>query len=115
MFHYSKQFGVKYIESIIKNIHKIDSEPLTRVYNQLLVYMNACNQKRNDYIEDKISGNYIQDIKKISYLDFIKEEDLKKLRNEYLHWSVDYGGFVNGQNVSGVLPAFKRKRTIQDG
>ena len=115
MFHYSKQFGVKYKEIFIEKNHKIEGEPLTTIYNQLLVYMNACNQKRNDYIEGKISGNYIQDIKKMSYLDFIKEEDLKKLRNGYLHWSVDYGGFVNGQNVSGVLPASKRKRTIQDG
>ncbi|EKB62065.1 T6SS phospholipase effector Tle1-like catalytic domain-containing protein [Bergeyella zoohelcum] len=114
MFHYSKQFGIKYLETIIKNTHNIVGT-LVPIYNQLLTYTNACNQKRNDYVKGRISGNYIIDMKTINYLDFIKEEDLKKLRNEYLHWSVGYGELVNGENVSGVLPASQRKRKIQNG
>lgn len=117
MFHYSKQeiFGVKYMEDIISKMHKIEGD-LSTIYNQLLNYMNACNQKRNDFVAGKISGNYIDDIKHIHYQNFITEENLKLLRNQYLHWSVKYGDLVvNGENASGVLPASQRKRTIQDG
>ncbi|MFV0532008.1 MAG: hypothetical protein ACK5MD_11315 [Flavobacteriales bacterium] len=43
------------------------------------------------------------------------EDLLKKLRNQYLHWSVEYGSLVNGERTSGVLPASQRKRNIQAG
>ncbi|MFV0532010.1 MAG: phospholipase effector Tle1 domain-containing protein [Flavobacteriales bacterium] len=115
MFHYSKQFEVKYLENRIKKEHKIIGGILERVHSQLINYMNACNQKRNEYVEGKTKGNYVQDIKAIRYQDFMDEDLLKKLRNQYLHWSVEYGSLVNGERTSGVLPASQRKRNIQAG
>lgn len=116
MFHYSKQFQVKYMEDVISRMHAVTGDTLSTSYSQLLGYMNACNQKRNDYVEGRTVGNYIEDIKNIRYEDYIEEESLKRLRNQYLHWSVEYGDlFVNGENVSGALPVSQRKRTIQHG
>lgn len=64
----------------------------------------------------------MDEIKGISYLDYIQEEDLKKLRKEYLHWSVKtnkMGLNIKGQkhdpSVEGAIAAKYRKRHIQDG
>ena len=117
MYHYSKQgdSGVKYLDDRISKKLEIN-ELLSSIYIELLNYITVCNKKRNDYITKKTSGNYLQDIKATSYLHYISNENLKLLRNRYLHWSVDYGDIiVNGENVSGVLPASQRKRTIQNG
>jgi len=97
MFHYSqdeKTGGVKYINERINKKYSIKGDLLTRIYNQLINYMNACNDLRNQYVEKYIHGDnpsvaeYLAEIKKISYLDFIEEQDLKDLRHRYLHWSV---------------------------
>lgn len=130
MFHYSqdeKTGGVKYLENSLKR-HKIEGDLLTRIYNQLINYMNACNDLRNKYIEKHIHGDnpsvaeYIAEIKKISYLDFVEELDLKDLRHRYLHWSVkanQVGLGAKSQNNApkkeGALEAKYRKRHIQNG
>jgi len=130
MFHYSqdeKTGGVKYLENSLQR-HKIEGDLLTRIYNQLINYMNACNELRNQYVKKYIHGDnpsvaeYLAEIKKISYLDFIEEQDLKDLRHQYLHWSVkanQIGLSAKPNNDApkkeGALEAKYRKRNIQDG
>ncbi|MEP7095895.1 MAG: DUF2235 domain-containing protein, partial [Flavobacterium sp.] len=71
---------------------------------------------RNDSItEKKDIQQYIAESAKISYLDYIKPEDLKRLRNEYLHWSAKADKFGLGPRFSEVLPIEKRKREIHHG
>ena len=115
MFHYSKQFEVIYDKTIIDEERKIEDIQLAKIYNQLVSYMNACNKKRNGYIDKIFNGDYLKYIKNIHYQSFISKEDLSYLRNHYLHWSVRYGDFVHGENVSGVLLQTQRKRIIQNG
>jgi Uncharacterized alpha/beta hydrolase domain (DUF2235) len=131
MFHYSqdeKTGGVKYINERINKKHSIKGDLLTRIYNQLINYMNACNDLRNQYVEKYIKGEnpsvaeYLAEIKKISYLDFLEEQDLKDLRHQYLHWSVkanQLGLGAKSQNNApkkeGALEAKYRKRHIQNG
>lgn len=128
MFHYSKQHEVKYLEDLINENHKINDPFLSGIYSQLSSYMNACNQLRNKYVDDFKAGKkpsaakYKQDIKAISYLGHIGEEDLKKLRNQYLHWSVkanqiglDAKPNDNAPKKRGALAAQYRKRNIQNG
>ncbi|WP_294287589.1 DUF2235 domain-containing protein [uncultured Chryseobacterium sp.] len=128
MFHYSRQHEVKYIENRIQENHKITDSFLTGIYSQLLTYMNACNNLRNKYVEDYKAGKnpsiskYIKDIKAISYLGHIKSDDLKKLRNRYLHWSVKANQIgLNAKpnndapKKKGALAAQYRKRNIQNG
>jgi len=128
MFHYSKQHEVKYIEEIINDNHKINEPFLTKIYNQLLGYMNVCNDLRNKYVKEYDEGKkpsaaqYIKDIKAVSYLGHIDPEDLKILRNQYLHWSVkanqiglDARPNDNAPKRKGALEAKYRKRNIQNG
>lgn len=128
VFHYSqneKTGGVKYLDNSLKR-HQIEGEFLTRIYNQLIRYMNTCNDLRNEYIAKYLRGesvsDYLTEIKKISYLDFVDEQDLKKLRHEYLHWSVKANRTGLGAKSQrdapkkeGALEAKYRKRHIQNG
>lgn len=128
VFHYSqneKTGGVKYLDTALSD-HKIQGEFLTRIYNQLIRYMNTCNDLRNEYIAKHLRGestaDYLTEIKKISYLDFVDEQDLKKLRHEYLHWSVKANRIGLGAKSQrdapkkeGALEAKYRKRHIQNG
>ena len=101
---------------------------MKKIYSQLSTYMNACNDVRNKYIEaynsgdTSLSSRYIKDIKAISYLGHIDKEDLKILRNQYLHWSaktnqigLDTRPNDNAPKERGALEAKYRKRNIQDG
>jgi hypothetical protein len=128
MFHYSKSNEVKYLEDVIEKNHKINEDFLKTIYSQLSRYMNACNDMRNKYIKEYQTGNtsstaqYIKDIKAISYLSHIESEDLKILRNKYLHWSaktnqigLDTRPNDNAPKERGALEAKYRKRNIQDG
>jgi hypothetical protein len=128
MFHYSKLHDVKYMENRINENHKITDSFLSGIYNQLLSYMNACNNLRNKYVDEYNAGKkpssskYIQDIKALSYLGHINSEDLKTLRNKYLHWSVkanqiglDAKPNDNAPKRKGALAAQYRKRNIQNG
>ncbi|WP_415326061.1 T6SS phospholipase effector Tle1-like catalytic domain-containing protein [Chryseobacterium sp. MMS23-Vi53] len=128
MFHYSKLHDVKYIENRIDENHKIKDSFLTGIYSQLLTYMNACNNVRNKYVGEYNEGKkpsvskYIQEIKALSYLGKIDSDDLKTLRNQYLHWSVkanqiglDAKPNDNAPKRKGALAAQYRKRNIQNG
>ncbi|WP_160137844.1 phospholipase effector Tle1 domain-containing protein [Chryseobacterium sp. c4a] len=125
MFHYSSQFGVEYINERINKKHSTEEDPfIHRVYGQLVNYMNTCNTFRNGYVEQPHSSaaEYVQGLKKISYLDKIDENDLKILRGQYLHWSVkanqiglDVKPYDNGPKKKGALENKHRKRNIQNG
>ncbi|MFP7657835.1 T6SS phospholipase effector Tle1-like catalytic domain-containing protein [Chryseobacterium proteolyticum] len=128
MFHYSRNNNIKYLEDVIEKNHKINDSFMKKIYSQLSTYMNACNDLRNKYIEAYNSGDtssssrYIKDIKAISYLGHIDKEDLKILRNQYLHWSaktnqigLDTRPNDNAPKERGALEAKYRKRNIQDG
>lgn len=123
MLFYSKQFGVIYDDLIIKNNHEIEDPFLQKVYNQLLNYMVACNDLRNSYVMQKSwdSEKYLTELRQISYLDYIDFQDLKTLRNEYLHWSVKANEFGLGSRESqapskeGALEHQYRKREIHNG
>lgn len=123
MFFYSKQFGVFYNDNKMNKLHKIEDPFLQKVYNQLLNYMIACNDLRNSYVKQKSvdSKKYLNELSQISYLDYIDAQDLKTLRNEYLHWSVKANEFGLGSRESqapskeGALEHQYRKREIHNG
>lgn len=118
MFHYSKQFDIIYLDKKVQN-STINDGFLNSVYSQLISYMNACNVLRSNYIpeynESNSSGDYLSKLKNLSYLDFINIEDLKRLRNEYLHWSASVTAFGLGPKVGEVTNGKERKRNIQNG
>jgi len=120
MLYYSAQFNVKYKKSRIEKDHQIKDEFLRRIYNNLLDYMSACGTLRNDYVaaynKTGSSGDYIEKIKKICYEDFFTNlNDLKTLRNKYLHWSSSVTKFGLGPKTGKVSNGKERKRNIQNG
>lgn len=129
MFHFSKDGEVKYDVNLEKR-HSIVDEFIKSVNNSLNNYVNACNNLRNSYIEmyngdlyDKKSINeeYLSKLKRKSYLNYIDEEVLKKLRNQYLHWSVKANELGLGSRESqapakdGAFEGQYRKREIHNG
>ncbi|GAA5098659.1 hypothetical protein GCM10023210_35070 [Chryseobacterium ginsengisoli] len=120
MFYYSKQFEVKYVESLVKDNDIINSD-IQNAYSQLLSYMNQCNDLRNRYVEQYNKGGnasiakYQSEIKALSYLSIIDQEMLKKLRNGFFHWSANVDATGMGPRISGALTVDKRKRSIIPG
>lgn len=123
MFFFSDHHGVKYDEIIITDTHEIKDPFLQKVYNQLMGYMYACCELRNQYIREKSNDaeSYLNKLRQISYMDYINPEDLKTLRNEYLHWSVKADKFGLDKRESqapskeGALEQKYRKREIHHG
>ncbi|MNL54120.1 hypothetical protein D3C87_1774250 [compost metagenome] len=119
MFHYSKQFGVKYSDDMLRD-HQINNSYLIKINNQLVRYMNACTHLKNQYTErfnngENVKEEYLAAVKKIKYQDYIDYEDLKTLRKEYLHWSSSATKFGLGPREGGVKNAAERNRKIQNG
>lgn len=119
MFYYSKFFDVKY-KNVSLEDNQIKNSFLMNVYDQLRDYTNACTRFRNQYVDrynsgENIQAEYLAAVKKIRYQDFIAPEDLKKLRNEYLHWSSSATKFGYGPKVGGVKNGAERNRNIQYG
>lgn len=116
MIMVSKQFKVKYDEAKEKKKTNISDPFIADIFEQLTLYSRAVMAHRNDSIKEKKDlQQYIAESAKISYLDYIKPEDLKRLRHEYLHWSVKADKFGLGPRFEGVLPIEKRKREIHHG
>ncbi|MCV9929819.1 DUF2235 domain-containing protein [Flavobacterium sp. LS1R49] len=123
MFFFSDYFGVKYDTTKIEKKYEINNLFLQEVYNQLMNYMKACSDLRNKYIREKSndSKSYLNELRQISYLDYISEKDLKTLRNEYLHWSVKANKFgletreSQAPSKEGALEQKYRKREIHHG
>lgn len=120
MFYYSgqDQFGVKYSQKGIDN-HKITDIFLIDIYSQLTNYMNACNTLRNTYVAEfnksNSSGDYLSKIKTLHYEDFVDLDQLKTLRNKYLHWSASATKIGYGPRVGKVVSGKERIRNIQYG
>ncbi|KUJ60689.1 hypothetical protein AR687_16805 [Flavobacteriaceae bacterium CRH] len=123
MFFFSDHFGIKYDQLIITDTHEINNSFLQKIYKQLMNYMQACCDLRNKYVRAKStdSKSYLNELSQISYLDYISEKDLKKLRNEYLHWSVKANKFgletreSQAPSKEGALEQKYRKREIHHG
>ena len=102
----------------ILKFHKYSSLKIRLI---LFVLMNQSNQIRNGYVAksnkgEKVSvSQYIKEVKEQSYLSYIDEELLKKLRNGFFHWSVNIGSTGMGPNIASVATADKRKRYIIPG
>ena len=116
MISEQKQFGVLYDKTIAKQKTNISDPFLVNVFNQLTTYSQAVMKHRNEAIKENKSGpQYVNESKQISYRDYINEQDLKTLRNRYLHWSVKAEQFGLEARFTDVLPEEKRKRQIQNG
>lgn len=121
MFEYSEQFGVQYLDDVVKENSITDSNVLN-ISSQLFNYVKTCNDLRNDYVKKNNNGEnanvseYLETAKNYHYTSFgINEVDLKKIRNKYLHWSVNLDSFGMEPRISGVKKSSERKRTILDG
>lgn len=116
MIMVSKQFDVKYDEALEKQKTNISDPFIASIFEQLTTYSKAVMTHRNASIKEKKDiQQYITESAKISYIDYIKPEDLKRLRHEYLHWSVKADKFGLGPRFKEVLPIEKRKREIHHG
>lgn len=120
MLYYSSQdqFGVKYSQKGMDN-HKITDPFLIEIYEKLRNYMNACNTLRNTYVAEynksNSSGDYLSKIKALHYEDFVDLDQLKTLRNKYLHWSASATKIGYGPRVGKVVSGKERIRNIQYG
>jgi hypothetical protein len=119
----SKRFEVIYKATNEKK-NAINDDFINRILNQLAGYINACATVRNEYVDlfkadntsfEYLSRQYYSLLKEIHYLDYVDSNDLKKLRNEYLHWSVKTNLFGLAPRVEGALPQQQRKREIHNG
>ncbi len=130
MFHFSKDRKVGYDQTYIDENHSIKDSFIKTIKNNLNRYVNACNDLRNSYVEmykeglvDKqsINHDYLWKLKKLSYWDYLDLENLQKLRNQYLHWSVKANELGLGARESqapakeGALLEKYRKREIHNG
>ncbi|AEW86398.1 hypothetical protein FCOL_12825 [Flavobacterium columnare ATCC 49512] len=124
MVQISEQFEVKY-QKTLKDTKIVITDPVVKkAYEQLQTYAAKCQNFRNECIRTQDAARYIRYLnqpKKISYLDFIALPVLKELRNRYFHWSVraDAFGLNERTNALGIEPGpqtfDKRKREIQNG
>ena len=123
MLQQSIYFKVSYLDGKLKD-NEIEDVFIKGIQKDINEYVNTCNHKRSDYIDaiNKGEGSlessataYIKDIKKIHYKDFMKLADLKKLRNEYLHWSVKSNFLGLGANNPGPKTEEHRKRHTYHG
>ncbi|TDP03294.1 hypothetical protein [Flavobacterium sp. 245] len=102
--------------SKIKQKTNISDPFIADVFRQLTQYSQAVMLYRNQAIkEKKPAAQYLNESQQISYLNYIKPDDLKKLRNRYLHWSVKADKFGLEPRFDEVLPIEKRKRQIHNG
>jgi uncharacterized protein (DUF2235 family) len=112
----SKQFGVIYDDIITKQKTNISDSFVASVFRQLTKYTQAVMTHRNEAIRENKSGpQYVNESKQIKYLDYINPDDVKELRNRYLHWSVKADEFGLEPRFKEILPEEKRKRQIHHG
>lgn len=123
MVNQSKKFKVIYNENKLKTL-TINDPFIERVKNSLGHYINACVDKHNEYVNiynnvmqnfEDLSNGYNDELKKIHYQDFIPVEDLKELRNKFLHWSAKDNLLGLSPTKGGPVVQDKRKRGIYNG
>ena len=121
----SKRFDVVY-DAIILTGYEIKDSFVNSMYNQLLGYVNACINIRNLFVDeynnnksqsnfDDLSKQYLSEIKREHYSQYVELEDLKTLRNQYLHWSAKDNLYGLEPIRTGALPQNERKREIHNG
>ncbi|MFC3158881.1 hypothetical protein ACFOEQ_10445 [Chryseobacterium arachidis] len=96
MGEYGKKDGLRIDTQQISNKYKISNDPLlVRVKARLAPYVTGngkpyafrwYHEIHNQYKDAKIPEQKYADYQK----ELKEQEDLRKLRNEYLHWSADY-------------------------
>jgi hypothetical protein len=125
MINKSKGFAVKYLSKKVE-ANQINDAFINKVYNQLKNYVKACSDSRDSYLKKydqktlnaynkELSLKYSEGLKAIQYTNYLDVADLKKLRNEYLHWSVKSNLFGLSARKDGPLVQSKRKREIHNG
>jgi uncharacterized protein (DUF2235 family) len=123
MINESKRFDVVYTEKKVEN-NEIYDNFVNMIYNNVLQYFNTCANHRNKYVNEynsskqnfeELSKKYYTELKYYDCSSFILLEDIKKLRNEYLHWSVKSNLIGLSGRHKGALPQNQRKRENQDG
>lgn len=123
MIKESKRFEVGYIEKKVED-NEIYDNFIKMIYNNVIQYFNACASHRNNYVSEfnsgkpnteELSEKYYTELKSYDCSGFILLEDIKKLRNEYLHWSVKSNLIGLSARHEGALPQNQRKREKQDG
>ena len=124
MIKKSISFQVEYTDKQLEK-HEIKDATISQVYKDMAQYIDACVDIRNKYVRlynggnkqnfAEMSAQYLKEIKTINYKSFISPDELKKLRNKFLHWSVKSN--LNGLSArhKGALPENERKRENQDG
>lgn len=96
MGQYGKNSNLKIDTEQISNKYKISDDPLlVRVKNKLSPYVMENGRPYTfrwfQDIHNQYKGAKVPEQKYADYQRELKEqEDLRKLRNEYLHWSADY-------------------------
>lgn len=120
MIEYSKQFQIVYQENMIKKF-QIKDDFINTIDIKLSHYFHACHTLRNNYIERSNKGEkidvqeYLKSLEDISYLKYIDTNNLKELRNKYLHWSANHYKIGMGPRVEEPLPFKQRTRTNLEG
>ncbi|WP_445722858.1 phospholipase effector Tle1 domain-containing protein [Flavobacterium sp.] len=123
MISKSKTFDVVYKDSTLKK-NAINDDFINDVYNQLKGYINDCVSVRNAFVTtyndsktnyESLSKEYLSKMKTLHYRNYIAIEDLKKLRKNYLHWSVKSNLFGLEARKEGALAEKERKREIHNG
>ena len=120
----SIDFSTKYSTSKLKDF-EINVPFINQVYKDMGQYIDACVDIRNKYVRlynggnkqnfAEMSAQYLKEIKTINYKSFISPDELKKLRNKFLHWSVKSNLIGLSARHKGALPENERKRENQDG
>jgi Uncharacterized alpha/beta hydrolase domain (DUF2235) len=123
MVHQSKNFKVIYNENKLKTL-SIKDKFIQNIQNDIHKYVNACIDKRNEYVDtikkgkgsqESVATTYVSAVKQLHYKDFMEVANLKRLRNEYLHWSAKSDIFGIGPSIEGPAVQEKRKRYNYNG
>jgi hypothetical protein len=130
MMDMSKDSKILLDDAVVKKLTAINDSFIKNIDNQLKIYCKKCTDLRNNYISQatndkaavgKITTQYLDELTKVSHKSYVGVDSLKKLRNKYLHWSVnnDKTGLGPRTNMIGIAPDLKkqelRKREIQNG
>ena len=124
MIKKSISFQVEYTDKQLEK-YEIKDATISQVYDDMSQYIEACVVIRNKYVRLYNGGNkqnfiemsaqYLKEVKTINYKSFISPDELKNLRNNFLHWSVKSNLIGLSARHEGALPENERKRENQDG
>lgn len=102
-----------FIEKIQSQLGAYLNEKVVGHRNKYVIQYNE-NRGHNKKLKE-IEKQYMQETIDIKYQDYIDWEDLKRLRNEYLHWSANILSVANIPRTFFAETENKRKRAEHDG